>query len=74
MPHALAPILTATAAWAGALAGIAWIAPLLLGRALGLGELLAAAAVLLVLIVVVLQARRQRQRRKIDDMRDSALW
>jgi len=27
-----------------------------------------------VVVAVIVQARLQRQRRKLDDMRDSALW
>ncbi|MDP2251910.1 hypothetical protein [Hydrogenophaga sp.] len=45
-----------------------------LGRHLGFGELAVACVLLLIVLGGVLSVRRSRSRRKIEDMRDSALW
>jgi membrane protein DedA with SNARE-associated domain len=74
MPHHLPLIIAAATGWAACLTGIAWIASVWLGRALSIGETVLIGAALGVVVAVVVQARLQRKRRKIDDMRDSALW
>lgn len=74
MPHHLPLIIAAAAGWAACLTGIAWIASAWLGRALSIAETVLLGGMLGVVVVVIVQARLQRKRRKIDDMRDSALW
>lgn len=74
MPHHLPLIVAAAVAWAACLAGIAWLASAWLGRALSIAETVLVGGTLGVVVAVIVQARLQRQRRKLDDMRDSALW
>lgn len=74
MPRHLPLIALAAVAWAVCLMGIAWLGAAVLGRALSTGETVLVGVVLTVVVVIVVQARLQRDRRKIEDMRDSALW
>lgn len=67
-------IALAAVAWAVCLMGIAWLGAAVLGRALSTAETVLVGVALTVLVVIVVQARLQRDRRKIEDMRDSALW
>jgi hypothetical protein len=74
MPHHLPLIIAAAVGWTTCLAGIAWIATVWLGRALSIAETVLLGGTLGVVVAVIVQARLQRKRRKLDDMRDSALW
>lgn len=59
---------------AACLLGFSWLMSVWLGRHLGLGELAVATVLLLVAFAVGRSVWRSRSRRKIEDMRDSALW
>lgn len=74
MPHHLPLIIAAAAGWAACLTGIVWVASAWLGRALSIAETVLLGGMLGVVVAVIVQARLQRKRRKLDDMRDSALW
>lgn len=74
MPHHLPLIIAAAAGWAVCLTGISWIASVGLGRALSIAETVLVGIVLVGVVAVIVQGRLQRKRRKLDDMRDSALW
>jgi hypothetical protein len=74
MPRHLPLIAIATAAWGLSLAVVAWLASVWLDRSLSIGELALAGLLLLVPTVFIVQDRLQRDRRKLQDMRDSALW
>lgn len=74
MPHHLPLIIAAAAGWAVCLTGIALLASLLLGRALVMWEAVLVGGTLLVVAALIVQSRLQRERRKLQDMRDSALW
>ena len=74
MPRHLRLIAIATAAWGLCLAVVAWLASVWLDRSLSIGELVLAGLLLLVPTVFIVQDRLQRDRRKLQDMRDSALW
>lgn len=74
MPHHLALIIAAAVGWTVCLAGITLLGSVLLGRALATWETVLIGAALLAVVVAVVQSRLQRQRRKLQDMRDSALW
>ncbi len=74
MPRHLPLIAIATAAWGLCLLIVAWLVAALLGRALTMGELVLIGVLLLVAAVFIVQSRLQRDRRKMQDMRDSALW
>lgn len=74
MPRHLPLIAIATAAWCLCLAVVAWLASVWLARSLSIGELVLAGLLLLVPTVFIVQDRLQRDRRKLQDMRDSALW
>lgn len=74
MPHHLPLIIAAAAGWAACLTGIAWVLSAWLGRALSIAETVLLGGTLGVVVAVIVQVRLQRQRRKLDDMRDSALW
>ncbi|MCV0439178.1 MAG: hypothetical protein K5880_11130 [Hydrogenophaga sp.] len=70
----LSLIAIAIAVWAAGLAAIAWVAAAWLGRALSTGEGVLVGVALAIAVFVVVQGRLQRDRRKLQDMRDSALW
>jgi uncharacterized membrane protein (GlpM family) len=74
MPRYLPLIAIATAAWGLCLAVVAWLASVWLDRSLSIGELVLAGLLLLVPTFFIVQDRLQRDRRKLQDMRDSALW
>jgi membrane protein YdbS with pleckstrin-like domain len=74
MPRHLPLIAIATAAWGLCLAIVAWLAAVWLGRSLSFGELVLVGVLFLVAAVFIVQDRMQRDRRKMQDMRDSALW
>ncbi len=65
---------TAALAWALSLLLVAWVLGVWLNRSLGLAELMLTGLLLLLPVVFVVIDRLQRDRRKIDGMRDSALW
>ena len=67
-------IAIAAAVWAVCLLALSWLASVWLGRSLSTGELVLVGAALVVVAVVVVQGLLQRDRRKMQDMRDSALW
>ena len=74
MPHHLPLIIAAAVGWAVCLSGVVLLAAALLDRALSLWETVLVGGALLAVVAVVVQGRLQRQRRKLQDMRDSALW
>jgi hypothetical protein len=74
MPRRLPLIAIAAAAWGLCLAVVAWLAPVWLDRSLSTGELVLVGVLLLVAAGFIVQDRLQRDRRKLEDMRDSALW
>jgi NADH:ubiquinone oxidoreductase subunit K len=74
MLRSLPYIALAVAAIAACLLGFSWLMSVWLGRHLGFGELAVACVLLLVVLGVVVNVVRSRSRRKIEDMRDSALW
>ncbi|WP_439590674.1 hypothetical protein [Hydrogenophaga sp.] len=61
-------------AWAVCLLGLSWLAETGLGRSLSMGEWLLLGVVLSVLAGLAMRRYRQRHRRRLQDMRDSALW
>jgi membrane protein DedA with SNARE-associated domain len=67
-------IAIAAAAWGLCLALVAWLASVWLDRSLSTGELVLVGVLLLVAAGFIVQDRLQRDRRKLEDMRDSALW
>lgn len=73
MPH-LPLLIAAAAGWAVCLTGIALLASVWLGRALSIVETALVGGALLAVVAAVVQSRMQRQRRKLQEMRDSALW
>ena len=64
----------AAAAIAACLLGFSWLMSVFLGRHLSLGELAAATVLLVAALAYGLSVLRVRNRRKVQDMRDSALW
>jgi hypothetical protein len=74
MLRSLPSIALAAAAIAACLLGLSWLTSVWLGRHLSLGELAAATVLLLVALACGLSVWRTRNRRKVQDMRDSALW
>lgn len=74
MPRYLPLIAIATVAWGLSLALVAWLAAVWLDRSLSFGELVLVGVLLLVATVFIVHDRLQRDRRKLQDMRDSALW
>lgn len=74
MLRSLPYIALAAAAIAACLLGLSWLMSVWLGRHLSLGELALACALLVVVVAAAMSALRSRSRRKIEDMRDSALW
>ncbi|MBT9464436.1 hypothetical protein [Hydrogenophaga sp.] len=69
------PYIALTAAGiAVCLLAFSWLTSVWLGRHLGWGELVVASLLLLVVLAVGRSIWRSRSRRKIEDMRDSALW
>jgi HAMP domain-containing protein len=67
-------IALAAAAIAVCLLGLSWLMTVWLGRHLSVGELVVAGVLLVAALVYGLSAWRSRNRRKVQDMRDSALW
>ncbi len=67
-------IALAAAAIAACLLGFSWLMSVWLGRHLDFGELAVACVLLLIALGAAVSVRRSRSRRKIEDMRDSALW
>jgi hypothetical protein len=53
---------------------LSWLAEALLGRALGAGEWVLLGLFLVALTGVAVRRYRLRHRRRLQDMRDSALW
>ncbi len=74
MLRSLPYIALAAAGIALSLLGLSWLMSVWLGRHLSLGELAVASALLLVALGFGRSVWRSRSRRKIEDMRDSALW
>lgn len=74
MPRHLPLIAIAVATWGLCLAVVAWLAAVWLDRSLSLGELVLVGLLLLVPAAFIVQSCLQRDRRKMQDMRDSALW
>lgn len=74
MPRHLPLIAVAAAVWGLCLAVVAGLAAVWLDRSLSLGELVLVGVLLLVAAAFVVHDRLQRDRRKLQDMRDSALW
>ena len=77
LPHmnrALRTFLPTAAVVAACLFVVSWIAQAWMGRALGVGEWAGLVVAGAVVVTARVKARRQRNRRKIEDMRDSALW
>lgn len=74
MNRALRTLLFAVAVAAVGLLVLSWVVQAALGRMLTVGEWLAACVALAVAVSLWVQTRRQRDRRRIEDMRDSALW
>lgn len=74
MKRTLPYIALAAAGIAACLLGLSWLVSLLLGRHLSTGEAITVTVLLLVGLGVALSAWRTRSRRKMEDMRDSALW
>lgn len=74
MLRSLPYIALAAAAIAACLLGFSWLTSVWLGRHLSLGELAGATLLLLVALAYGLSVWRTRNRRKVQDMRDSALW
>lgn len=74
MKRSLPYIALAAAGIAACLLGLSWLVSLLLGRHLSTGEAITVTVLLLVGLGVALSAWRTRSRRKMEDMRDSALW
>lgn len=64
----------ASLALAICLLGLSWLAEALLGRALGAGEWVLLGLFLVALTGVAVRRYRLRHRRRLQDMRDSALW
>ena len=74
MLRSLPYIALAAAAIAACLLGFSWLMSVFLGRHLSLGELAAATVLLVAALAYGLSVLRVRNRRKVQDMRDSALW
>lgn len=74
MHRAFRTILPIAFAMALGLLVLSWSVQAWLGRALTVGEWFAAGVAVVALVSFWIQARRQRDRRRIQDMRDSALW
>ena len=74
MLRSLPYIALAAAAIAACLLGFSWLMSVWLGRHLNLGELAVACVLLLIVLGAAMSVMRSRSRRKIEDMRDSALW
>ncbi len=67
-------LIAAAAVASVCLLALGWMLQVLMERALTAGEWLLAAVAGVAAIAVYMQGWRQRHRRKIEDMRDSALW
>jgi membrane protein DedA with SNARE-associated domain len=74
MPRFLTLFALTTLAWAVCLLGLSWLAEAGLGRALSVGEWLVLGVLLTLLAGLAVRRYRQRHRRRLQDMRDSALW
>lgn len=74
MPHHLPLIIAAAVGWAVGLSGVVLLASALLDRALSMWETVLVGGALLAVVAFIVRGRLQRQRRKLQDMRDSALW
>lgn len=74
MLRSLPYIALAAAAIAGCLLGFSWLMSIWIGRHLSLGELAVSTVLLLAALAYGLSVLRLRNRRKVQDMRDSALW
>jgi hypothetical protein len=74
MLRSLPYIALAAAAIAASLLGLSWLMSVWLGRHLSLGELAVATVLLVSALAYALSVLRTRNRRKVQDMRDSALW
>ncbi|MFN7121600.1 MAG: hypothetical protein ACK4NM_06150 [Hydrogenophaga sp.] len=74
MLRSLPYIALAAAAIAVSLLGLSWLMSVWLGRHLSLGELSVATVLLVGALFYGLSVWRTRNRRKVQDMRDSALW
>jgi membrane protein DedA with SNARE-associated domain len=67
-------IAIAAIAWSFCMGLVAWLAAVWLDRSLSIGELVLVGLLFLVAAVFIVLDRLQRDRRKLQDMRDSALW
>jgi membrane protein DedA with SNARE-associated domain len=74
MSRSLTLFALAALAWAVCLLSLSWLAEAGLGRALSGGEWLLLGVLLSVLAGLAVRRYRQRHRRRLQDMRDSALW
>jgi ABC-type transport system involved in Fe-S cluster assembly fused permease/ATPase subunit len=74
MKRSLPYIALAAAGIAACLLGLSWLVSLLLGRHLSVGEAITVTVLLALALGFALSAWRTRSRRKMEDMRDSALW
>lgn len=74
MKRSLPYIALAAIGIAACLLGLSWLMSRLLGRHLSMGEAITVTVLLLVGLGFALSAWRTRNRRKLEDMRDSALW
>lgn len=74
MLRSLPYILLIAAGIAACLLAFSWLMSVMFGRHLGVGELAVACVLLLGATGGVVSVWRSRSRRKIEDMRDSALW
>jgi hypothetical protein len=74
MLRSLPYIALAAAGIAACLLGFSWLMSVWVGRHLSLGELALVTVLLVGAMVYGLSVWRTRNRRKVQDMRDSALW
>lgn len=74
MSRLIHPFAVAVLAWSTCLLSLSWLAEAGLGRALSAVEWLLLGVVLTVLTGWALRRYRLRHRRRLQDMRDSALW
>ncbi|MGE0100388.1 MAG: hypothetical protein AB7S86_18765 [Hydrogenophaga sp.] len=74
MTRSLTLFALVTLAWVASLLGLSWLAEAWMGRELSVGEWLLLGVVLSLLTGLALRRYRQHHRRRLQDMRDSALW
>lgn len=74
MTRSLTLFVLATLVWAVCLLGLSWLAEAGMGRRLSLSEWLLLGVVLAVPGGLAWRSHRRQHRRRLQDMRDSALW